>query len=180
MVYNAGVADADFRPEMLSRRGELIAWGSTLLVGGAWLSLQLLGQPITRAVPVLAVLLLLAALSISLGNWMDRQTVMRLDDEGISFRNGLRNTRLGWDEITRLRVLPSQWGKKVEVIGEHAHFEFRTLGEVKVQGEVKGRMGFADGEQILRRILDATHLKRMPGADPGRLQQSNSYYYVRE
>jgi hypothetical protein len=149
----------EFRPELLSRRGEGIAWASTLMVGLGWLVLRLSGQRPPGAVVFLGLILLLAALSISLGNWMDRHTLIRLDTTGIEFTNGLRHVRLPWEEIRQVRVLPSRWGSKVQVFGARAYFHFRTLGEVRVQGELKGRMGFEKGEEILQQIIQNSQLQ---------------------
>ncbi len=163
----------EYRPELLSRRGELIAWGSTLILGIGGLVLRLGGQPVPGVVFFLGVFLLLAALSISLGNWMDRHTLIRLDGKGIEFSNGLRHVYLPWQEIRQVYVLPSRWGDKVQVFGARAYFHFRTLGEVKVQGEVKGRMGFEKGEEILGAILlnGQLHAVERPG---------EGNYYVRQ
>jgi hypothetical protein len=120
---------------------------------------------------------LFSALSISLGNWMDRQTLLRLVSGGVEFTNGVRNTRMQWDEIRQVQVFPSRWGKKVRVIGEHAYFTFRTLGEVSVQGDIKGRMGFAAGETILAHILSSAQLKAV--SRPGGMNDGG-YYYARE
>jgi hypothetical protein len=60
----------------------------------------------------------------------------------------------------------------VRIIGDQAHFDFRTLGELKLGGDVKGRMGFAQGELILRQILRASGLKEVE-------HNRNSYYYAR-
>ncbi len=74
-----------FYPELNSRRGELIAWGSTVLVAIGWIILAVTGNRVPRSVPFLGILLLLAALSISLGNWMDRRTSLVLDQVGDPF-----------------------------------------------------------------------------------------------
>ena len=168
----------EFRPELLSRRGEWIGWGLTFLVGATWLVLYLAGTPVRSAVPVLAILLLLASLSISLGNWMDRRTLIRLKPEGVNFENGLRQVTLAWDEIRQVQVFPSSWGKKVRVIGKQAQFEFRTLGKVKLQGEVKGRMGFVEGSQILHTIIESGNLEEVQPTS-GKLSDAR-YYYARE
>jgi hypothetical protein len=181
-IYNFDVESSpevrDFRPELVSRRGELVAWGSALLVGGAWLALARSGQGVNPMVPILAVPLFLAALSISLGNWMERNTLLRLDREGVSFQNGLRNVALKWNEIHQVQVVPAQWSRKVRVVGEKGHFSFHTLGEVKVGGELKGRVGFAAGEIILKHILDRSGLREVAHPNAGR--QGAGYYYTRE
>ena len=133
---------SSYQPELIPRRGEWVAWGTTVLVGVGWLILRLMGSPVPRAVIFLGIVLLLAAASISLGNWMDRRTRLSLGPNGLTYENGLRRTHLAWSEIRQVQVFPSQWGDKVRVIGAQAACAFRTLGEVKVQGELKGRMGF--------------------------------------
>ena len=75
--------------------------------------------------------------------------------------------------MNEVRVIPSPWGNKVEVYGEKSHFTFRTLAEVKVRGELKGRFGFAQGEEILRQIVLNSNLEIKD--DPGA-----GYYYVRK
>ncbi len=143
----------EFRPELLSRRGEVFAWVCAGLATLGWLVLAWTARPVSPVIPVVAVLLILSALVISLGNWADRSTRIRLDRTGIRFQNGLRKVELPWQDISEVRVIPSQWGKKVHVYGERRGFSFRTLAEVRVQGELKGRFGFAQGDEILRGII---------------------------
>jgi len=166
-------AQTVFCPELLSRRGEFFAWGTSIIVFLGWLILSLNGRQVPFAVPFLGIILVLAALAISLGNWMDRKTELRLDAGGVTYKNGLRYAALKWNEINEIKVFPSKWGKKVHVLGAAAHFNFRTLGEVKVQDEVKGRMGFAEGDKILSIILKQANLKEIAGPGSG-------YYYGRE
>lgn len=148
----------EFTPERLSRRGEYTAWGMALLTAAAWIILDLAGRPLPGGFRTLAIFLVVLALGISLSNWMDRRTSLQLRPEGVHFVNGLRNVTLPWGDIRRVEVLPGGWGKKVRVFGSQAYFEFRTLGEVRVQGDVKGRMGFPEGDQILQAILQGAHL----------------------
>jgi hypothetical protein len=164
----------EYRPELIPRRGELVAWIMTMMAFTAWVAIYRLGLPISPGLKFLAVFLGLAALAISLGNWMDRRTRLSLDGEGLSFENGLRKAHLRWAEIERVEVLPSKWGSKVRVMAGIPHFDFRTLGEVRMQEQVKGRMGFEKGDQILREIIMRAHLKQVCGSEEG------VYYYTRE
>jgi hypothetical protein len=157
--------DREYRPELIPRRGEWVAWSCALLVGVGWLVLRWFGRDVSIGMPLFAIVLMLAALSISLSNWVDRQTVMCLNANWIEFHSGLRHVRLLWPEIRQVRVLPSRWGDKVHVIGEHAHFSFRTLGEVWFQDELKGRMGFAKGDEILHEIIVSSGLKKVSERD---------------
>ena len=170
---NTSGLNFEYRPELLPRRGEMIAWGAALLALVAWALLLVLEIPVNFVFKLLAVFLLLSALAISLGNWTDRRTFIRLSADGVHFENGLRRAHLRWDEIRRVQVFPSAWGKKVHVLGEPAHFDFRTLGEVSLDGEIKGRMGFTDGELILQTILKKAALREIE-------QPGKGSYYVRE
>lgn len=166
----------EFRPELLSRRGELISWSAVLVVAAAWVILVLNGFSAPIALVVLEILLLLASSAISLGNWMDRRTVLRLEPDGVAFENGLRSTRLAWDDIREVRVYSSGWSSKVRVSGDDGHFSFRTLGEVRVRGETRDRIGFVQGRHILNRIVEAAGLREIKPADA----QAGTRYYARE
>ena len=107
----------EFRSELISRRGEWTAWGLAL---AASLGMWFLNR--SGYIPVWAwifwAFLLFSGVSISLGNWLDRNSVIWLETDGIRFENGLRRVRLRWPEVQKVAVLPSRWGKSVQVIGE--------------------------------------------------------------
>ena len=151
----------EYHPELISRRGEMTAWLLGIIALAAWIFLLVGDYPVFFGLPVVAVVLLLAAFSISLGNWMDRQSVIRITSDRILFRNGVRHTELEWDQVEQVKRYKHRWGDKVHVIGEQSHFSFRTFGEVKVGGEVKGRMGFKDGDEILGILLESAELREI-------------------
>lgn len=152
---------ADFHPERFSRRGEFTAWLLTALAFGGWAVILWRGGQASLPYAFLSLFVLLAALAISLTNWMDRRTTLHLDADGVLFENGLRRVRLGWQEIQQVQVYPSRLGRQVRVYGKQTFFSFRTLGEVSLRGEVRSRMGFAEGERILSHILEHSGLQRV-------------------
>jgi hypothetical protein len=161
----------EFRPELLSRRGEWTAWALALAASiGMW-TLNRDGY-----IPAWAWIfwgfLLFSSVSISLGNWLDRSTTIYLESDGVRFENRLRRVQLRWPEVQKVAVLPARWGKTVQVIGEKSHFGFKTLGEVHFQGEVRGRTGFPDGQAILGVILKKSGLVLVE-------ESGNAYYYAR-
>ena len=161
----------EYQPELISRRGEWTAWTLAFLAGvGIWV-LDRSGY-IPGWAWIFWVFLLFSGVSISLGNWIDRHTIMRLEVDGVSFENGLRRVGIRWPEVQKVAVLPSRWGKSVQVIGISSHFSFKTLGEVQFQGEVRGRTGFTEGQTILNVILRETNLELVE-------ESNNAYYYAR-
>jgi hypothetical protein len=172
---NSSQAYRTHHPELISRRGEVIAWTAALLVAAGWIVLRLYEQPVPFMLPLLGVPLLLAALGISLGNWMDRHTALHVELDGLDYHNGLRHVRLKWVEIQRVRVLPAAWGKKVQVFGRQAYFAFNTLGEVIVQGRTLGRVGFAAGDQILDQILRNADLHPVQSSEASGVGEIHDY-----
>lgn len=151
----------EYQPERFSRRGEFTAWTLTALAFGGWAVILWRGGQASLPYAFLSSFVLLAALAISLTNWMDRHTTLRLDADGVQFENGLRRVSLGWQEIQQVQVYPSRLGKQVRVYGRQTFFNFRTLGEVSLRGEVRGRLGFVEGERILQHILECSGLQRV-------------------
>jgi hypothetical protein len=163
----------EFRPILISRRGEALAWISTGLMLLGWEILYLRGIEVPNFAPFMTLFLLFASLSISLGNWMDRKSAIRLSQDGVQFDNGLRHVFLTWEQIQQVEVIVSTWGNKVRVYGDVGHFDFRTLAEVKAYGEVKGRMGFEQGELIFERIVMGAQLREIN-------RQGNQTVYARK
>jgi hypothetical protein len=146
-----------YRPELLPRRGEYTSWALA-----AASALGLYAFTLRGLVPSWAwffvAFLLFSAISISLGNWMDRHTFIYLQADGVAFENSLRKVHLAWNAVKEVRAFPARWGTAVQVLGEQAHFEFNTLGEVQFQGQVRGQVGFAQGKEIMDEILRSANL----------------------
>jgi hypothetical protein len=174
----------EYRPERIPRVGERNAWLITALAAAAWLVLLWRANTLSWLGLVLAVFLLLAAVSISLGNWMDRHTVLSLGGDQITFNNGIRHLALSWDQVQEVRIVSSRWGERVQVLGFderkpskgksafNVGFVFHTLGEVEYQGKIQGRTGFKQGQFILNQVLDSSGLEEKSHDQQGR-------YYAR-
>lgn len=161
-----------YRPELIPRRGEFIAWISAGLLGLTILILYLTQQRVSWVILGLSVFFLLSAAVISLGNWMDRRTIIQIGPDAIEYQNGLRRLRLPWSQVLDVRVSPAAWGMRVQVRGEQTYFVFHTLGEVRHKGELKGRTGFEAGDEILRQIVLNSNLQIVDDTGAG-------YYYAR-
>jgi len=146
-------------PELLPRRGEITAWALAVvaLFGLYFLSLR---QDVPFWAWFFVAFLTFSAGSISLGNWMDRRTFIRIEPAGVVFENGLRKPQLAWEAIQNVRSAPSRWGFSVQVIGSQSHFSFSTLGEMKFQGQVRGRTGFVEGDAIFNEIIRCAGLTK--------------------
>jgi hypothetical protein len=168
----------EFHPELISRRGERNAWGLAVFTLTAWLALGDQMHALRVWILLLGLVLLISAVAISFSNWIDRKTVLKLQPKAICFRNGLRQVILPWNEIEKLRVTTDRFGRRVFLTGMETYasspleqrFNFRLLSQVKWQGQVREKLGFAQGEEILREILDAS------GLHVEREDESGRYY----
>jgi len=147
-----------FRPETISRQGERNAW---ILTGFALIVELVMVWRFSRPlgwITLLAVFLLVSAIFISLSNWVDRKTVLILNPGGVEFHSKLRNAQLSWDQVEKVSVIKDRWGQRVHVSGAKTHFNFRMLSEVELRGKIGGKMGFPDGETILKEIINTSGL----------------------
>ncbi|RJP52345.1 MAG: hypothetical protein C4583_06885 [Anaerolineaceae bacterium] len=148
----------EFRPELLPRRGEVLSWLAAIgLFVGLFLATDRWGSQ-SFVYWLFAGLIAFSALSISLGNWMDRRSVIRLDSDGIAFENGVRSVRLTWPEVQNVALIPTRLGKRVQVQGAMLHFTFKTMSESTLSGQ-QLRTGFADGQEILETVLKECDLQ---------------------
>jgi hypothetical protein len=160
-----------FKPVLQPRRSELVAWGLAFASLAGLLLFTFDGVILFWAI-VFVCFLFFAALSISLGNWMDRKTQITLHSGGVIFQNGLRKAEIAWESVANLSTCPARWGEKVQVIGQKSHFEFNTLGEVTFQQQVQGQVGFPHGNEIRDEIIQKSGLTVVA-------KKGESYYYSR-
>ncbi|KAA3648109.1 MAG: hypothetical protein DWQ07_03695 [Chloroflexi bacterium] len=164
----------EFRPLKTSRRGELYAWLFTLIVLLVLFFMPGLQERFLTVGTFLAIFFGLSAVVISLNNWMERATVLQLSEDGIAYRNGLRNVQFIWSEIERVEVVQRNIGRRVHVLGPQAHFAFYMQSAVKLGNRVGELTGFEQGEDILETILQKASLT--PTAE----SSDDVYYYARD
>jgi hypothetical protein len=152
------VESQTFRPALTSRKGEIGSWVSFFIaVFSGWVLLRQ-GSSLVWFIALFAALFLFVAIGTTLANWMERKTILTIQPEGVFFTNGLRRVFLKWEEIKELRILPARWGNSVHVIGDQAHFHYLLGGQVSVMGRGRERIGFTQGEQILKILMSRTGL----------------------
>ena len=165
----------EFRPVISSRRGEITAWLLSLIMFVVVLFGRSGIPSIQIGAWILFLFLFLSALMISLGNWMERQTEMQLSEQGVNFKNGLRDVQMSWKEIQRIEVQSGRINDTITVYSDNARFSFKTKGDVIYKGQVRDSMGFEQGDLIFDTILQRSGL-----ADLEKQQGAGFYYYLRE
>jgi hypothetical protein len=161
----------EFRPHKLPRTGEALAWGFVTLALAVQVVLVRSNTPVMPVLRGMLYLLLPVALLISFKNWVDRRTFIRLDEESVTFSNGLQRVTLRWPEIRRLVISHSSLGdgKSVLVMGEKRFFRFETLGHVRQRGR-EAVYGFEQGDAILQTLVARCGFQRH--------EEKDGYYYA--
>lgn len=162
-----------YRPELISRRGEAIAWAMAVGLGAGWLILIWRGIVSGWIGAAFIVFHAATAGIISLGNWVDRSTRIIVDSSGIRYSNGLRKVALDWSQIQAVRSFPGRFGQTVQVAGKGSYFTFHTLAEVTLRSGMTNRMGFKNGEEIMRTIILNSSLQIVD-------QPGEGSYYTRQ
>jgi len=147
-----------FQPAKPNRRGELLAWACclTLAVTAAVQARVTEGFPYT-AVALLA-FFFLAGATTSFGNWLERQTSVRLTPDGVTYSSPIRNLSLGWEKIETLTALPAGQGWRLVVQGAGRLFQFRTPVPPVEGGREAVPIGFPDGERMAGLIRSCARL----------------------
>ncbi len=156
-----------FHPAEPNRRGERAAWLLTLAViavagFAAWRTGRL--PPLSM---FFAFFFGAAAILISLGNWMDVNTRIEVDEAGLRYRSPVRQVRLGWGEVEEVYAMPAGQGWRVTVSGAGHSFGLRTASELTFAGWGNLAYGFPQGERLVRLILGQAGLAEPVAQDRG-------------
>jgi hypothetical protein len=147
-----------FSPAAVDRRGEGVGW---LLTAGLAAGLAVIFWR-SGGVPWLGLVLLVILIGlsslVSLGNWLESNTTIRLDVAGIEERQPLHSVALRWDEILELWAWPASRGWRILVRGTGGQILFRTGERLVSARGPELRLGFPQGEQLAARVRNAAQL----------------------
>jgi len=90
MEPGAHTQSLEYRPELISRPRGVFRLGNGAALAGYLAGTHLTNTSIFGGLSFLTVLLVFSGMAISLGNWMDRRTILRVESNGVWFDNGLR------------------------------------------------------------------------------------------
>jgi hypothetical protein len=164
----------EFKPLLTPRRSEFTAWALTLFMLLIVIFAPLEGLGKSGGI-IFLVFLGFSAVMMSVGNWVERNTYLRIEEDRVTYFNGAREVSLGWQEINKVEVHPSRFGDRIIVSSESAGFRYQSLGSISMNDKISGRVGFEQGEQILEMILEQSGLSIVESQ-----QSDRPYYYSRD
>ncbi len=149
---------ATHRPQPPVRRGEWIAWLCTLGVAAVAGVFLLRDGRVPGLTFGILLVFLIAALIISMGNWLDASTSVSLSSAGIRHHSPLRVVDLAWPEVDELWAMPAGKGWRIVVRGKERHFTFRTASQMLIGTDRAIQVGYEQGEEMAAQILAAAGL----------------------
>ncbi|TAK14220.1 MAG: hypothetical protein EPO32_02555 [Anaerolineae bacterium] len=164
----------ELRPIPGSRRPELMSWGLAVLLFGMLAIARPEAQVVIFGAWALGLFFGLSALVMTLGNWLERNTLMILRLNGITLRQPVQSVMLNWQEVDRVEVQQGPNGERVFVRGGERHFSYRPATRVEIRGKIRDQYGFENSEKILKTILTMAKLPNTPS------QLANGYSYARD
>ena len=155
------------RPAPGGRQGELMAWLSALGAGIGTLVLSWRLQEMSALGLGATLLIVLLAILVSYGNWIERNTKLVVRQEGIYYRSPLRRRSFSWEQIEQLDLLPHNRGWRVRVFGEQGAFHYQSQGTLNFGSFDQMAVGIAKGEQVAAYIRHRSGLDKVQARGDG-------------
>jgi hypothetical protein len=159
-----------FKPLKNNRRSELIAWLFAILLVVVKIMFPAYGF-FRIGGSILALFFLFSAVIMSIGNWVSRNSELRISEKGIWYFNGARKSSFHWKDIIRVEVYSGRFNDRINVVSTSGNIYFDIIGDGVINERKFSPTGYADGEEILETILNKTNLIG------GQKQKAQGYYY---
>lgn len=145
-------------PVPIPPRGEIVAWFFTFILTG--LSGVLIWRVGTLPfwAPLFTFLALLLALSIRFSRWLESNSSIQVNPEGIRYSSPVRKHDFRWSEISKLIAEPAGNGWRIYVLGPSGGFRFQTETTLRGMRGATVRTGYPRGADIVSQLLKMADL----------------------
>jgi hypothetical protein len=150
--------DESFQPQQGSRKGELIAWGSAILIAVALGIYYLLTQSVQCMTAGLFLFFLASGAVITFGIWTDARTRVDLSRAGLHYNSPFRDVILDWADLQSLRASKAGAVWKVTVSGADQYFTLRISEEPLTEDNPRGFLVLPEGDRLVRLICGTARL----------------------
>lgn len=162
------------KPEAGSRRPEALSWAFAVVLFGILFFMRPELQALRFGAWALGLFFGFSGAVMTLGNWLERNTSMRLNLQEIALVRPLQTLGMKWDEVDRVDVMTKSNARRVFVQGRGVKFSFRPATRVEIRGKIRDEYGFLESEKIIETILTMAKISEI------RHDLVNGYYYAKE
>lgn len=150
--------DETFLPQQSSRKGELIAWGSAILIALALIIYYVRIREIQFLTLGMFLFFLASGFLISFGIWMDARTSVKISFDRLHYKSPLRDVNLSWDDLYSLRASNAGQVWKITVTGSEGYFSFRVFDGAIPETNPRGFLVLPEGDRLVRLICGMAEL----------------------
>jgi hypothetical protein len=148
-----------FQPASASRRGELIAWASAVVIGLLLTIFYFVTREIQCLTAGLFIFFLGAATLITFGLWVDSKTFAQVSPDFLHYKSPFRNVRLEWDQIEEVRAMDAGSVWRVVVYGAGRYFRIRVLEDEEVAEQGRRFLVIPQADRLVRIICGMAKLR---------------------
>jgi uncharacterized membrane-anchored protein len=142
-----------------------MAWALAAVATSVGVSLVSLNRQLPLVFWLSFVLLLVVAIAITFSHWLERRTMIILEDESVIFQSPLRSVMLPWEQIEKLACIKIQRGWRFMVSGKQAAFRFQSMITLRSGFGREVRSGYDRGLEIARFIQHSAKLDQVSQQD---------------
>jgi len=149
-----------FRPANDSRKGELIVWGSALVMGIGLGIYYFATQKIQCLTSGMLFLFLSVGALISFGIWVDTRTSINVNSIRLIYKSPFKELNLDWDQVLQVRATQARRLWRVIIASADNHFRLRVSSSASEEDDTTNLLALPDGDRLVQIILgmaDLTH-----------------------
>lgn len=159
------IGPGSYRPIFSKSSGIITAWSLFGISGLAGGYLYLRGIVPPLSLWITTVIMLLIALAISFSYWLERRTLVIIEDKCLRYESPLRKIIFQWDEIHELWCLSIRGGWRFTISSSTDAFRFETLNVRQFGSGREVRSGFTDGKRIAALVQKRADLRILDRQD---------------
>ena len=148
-----------FQPGSASRKGQIISWGSALVIGLILTIFYFTTRETQCLTGALFIFFLIAGFLITFGLWVDTKTIVLISPEYLHYKSPFRNVKLAWEQVEQVRAVEAGDVWRVAVIGMDRYFRIRVLDSKDDVESSKRFLVMPDADRLIRIICGMAKLQ---------------------
>ena len=150
-----------FKPTAIPRKGGIIAWVASLLIGIVVIILIMQSRQFPCLTFVLFLFFLIAAILITFSYWVDSKTLIHVAPSQLSYQSPFRKFLWNWDQVSEINALKAGHFWRMVVSGEQSFFTFRIGMERDSKVQPERILALPHGDRLARIICEMANLSQI-------------------
>jgi hypothetical protein len=150
-----------FQPNVVPRKGGIIAWMATLLVGVVVILSEVQSGQVPCMTLGLFLFFFLAAVLITFSYWVESKTIIHVTPSQLSYRSPFRRNLQNWDQIFEITASKAGHFWQVVIRGEVLFFSIKVSAKDTLKTQSASILELPQGDRLVRIICGMSDLSQM-------------------